>query len=192
MELDKYIKVYDNALGVHQISSIIKWSKNLNFYDGGVTEKSIVNKEIRNVSIYDLHELKNCSHTRVHWRNFLSALITKIIKEDYEKDLCKIPQTSGFTGVGELSLLKYEVGGHYDLHCDAFTEAPRILSCILLLNDDYKGGELQFADPITKEVYKTVENKSGKLIIWPSNFMFPHGIKPIIKGQRYSIVGWTY
>jgi len=34
--------------------------------------------------------------------------------------------------------------------------------------------------------------KIGEMIIFPSNFLFPHEIKPIKKGTRYSFVSWVY
>ena len=193
MGLDSYIKVYDDVLGVEQISSIIKWSNKLKFKSGGVSDKQIVNKNIRDVELYDIHDVSNESHTRVHWRNYLTALIVNLIKNDYEKNLIATPNDgTGFTGIGELSLLKYGKGGHYNFHIDQFTQAPRILSIIILLNDDYIGGELVFCDNLTKKEIKKIKNKSGKVIIWPSCFMFPHQIKEITEGTRYSIVAWAY
>lgn len=193
MGLDSYIKVYDDVLGVEQISSIIKWSKKIKFKSGGVSDQNLVNKKIRDVELYDIHEVSNESHTRVHWRNYLTALIVNLIKNDYEKSLMAAPfDGTGFTGIGEMSLLKYGKGGHYNFHIDSFTNAPRILSIIILLNDDYIGGELVFCDNLTKKEIKKIKTKSGKIIIWPSNFMFPHQIKEITEGTRYSIVAWAY
>jgi hypothetical protein len=61
-----------------------------------------------------------------------------------------------------------------------------ILSIIGILNDDYEGGDLvMFED---KKIY----TKKGDLIIFPSNFLFPHQISPVIKGIRYSYVSWTW
>ena len=57
------------------------------------------------------------------------------------------------------------------------------LTAILMLNDDYKGGNLLIAD----NEYKTVK---GSAIVFPSNFMFPHAVKKVEKGTRYSIVTW--
>ena len=54
-------------------------------------------------------------------------------------------------------------------------------SVLYFLNTDYEGGELVISDLI----YKPKKNSS---IIFPSNFMFPHYVKPITKGTRYSII----
>ena len=61
-----------------------------------------------------------------------------------------------------------------------------ILSIIGILNDDYEGGKLiMFED-------KTIETKKGDLLIFPSNFLYPHKIAPVTKGVRYSYVSWVW
>ena len=30
----------------------------------------------------------------------------------------------------------------------------------------------------------------GRLVMWPSNFMYPHSVSPVTKGTRYAIVSW--
>jgi predicted 2-oxoglutarate/Fe(II)-dependent dioxygenase YbiX len=81
-----------------------------------------------------------------------------------------------------------------DLHCDnihsIFAQDEHkgvpILSVICLLNDDYEGGELVFFED------KILTPSQGDVIIFPSNFLFPHEVKPITKGIRYSVVSWSY
>jgi predicted 2-oxoglutarate/Fe(II)-dependent dioxygenase YbiX len=53
----------------------------------------------------------------------------------------------------------------------------------LFLNDDYEGGEIIVAD---NEYHPTV----GSALIFPSNFMFPHEVKPVTKGERWSVISW--
>ena len=89
----------------------------------------------------------------------------------------------------QIDLLKYSVGDHYKVHTDQFATAPRQLSIIMNLNDDYEGGELIFTDQKQNEI-KTYNLGKGSIVFFPSNFMYPHSIKPITKGTRYSIVAW--
>jgi predicted 2-oxoglutarate/Fe(II)-dependent dioxygenase YbiX len=72
---------------------------------------------------------------------------------------------------------------------DDAPEVPRTLSMIFLLNDDYEGGELTLYDPESNPLF-SLPVKKNQLIVWPSNFMFPHGVAPVKKGTRYSIVSW--
>ena len=36
-----------------------------------------------------------------------------------------------------------------------------------------------------------METKPGHVVIWPSNFMYPHAVEPVKKGIRYSVVSWA-
>lgn len=82
-------------------------------------------------------------------------------------------------------LLQYNEGQFYEEHIDSFKQQNRTLSCSLMLNDDYEGGEFSFFKRKLK-----FKLKKGSVIMFPSNFMFPHEILPVEKGTRYSIVTW--
>jgi len=36
----------------------------------------------------------------------------------------------------------------------------------------------------------TVEKKKGRVVVFPSNFLYRHRVVPITKGERISVVGW--
>jgi predicted 2-oxoglutarate/Fe(II)-dependent dioxygenase YbiX len=61
-----------------------------------------------------------------------------------------------------------------------------VLSIIGILNDDYDGGELIMLED------KKIDTKKGDLLIFPSNFLYPHQITPVTKGVRYSYVSWVW
>ena len=61
-----------------------------------------------------------------------------------------------------------------------------VLSFIINLNDDYEGAELFFWDDYAIALGK------GDIIIWPSLFLFPHGVREATKGKRYSAVCWAW
>jgi alkylated DNA repair dioxygenase AlkB len=84
-------------------------------------------------------------------------------------------------------LLQYNVGDYYKLHIDQIPkgEQPRLISCIICLNDDYTGGEISFFNK-----QKTFTLKKGDVLLFPSNFIFPHEVCPILTGTRYSIITW--
>ena len=73
---------------------------------------------------------------------------------------------------------------------DYSLSTPRNLSVIINLNDDYVGGELYFTSQDMQDIYKIYELKKGDTVIFPSNFLFPHGIMPMVQGTRYSIITW--
>jgi PKHD-type hydroxylase len=81
---------------------------------------------------------------------------------------------------------KYEVGSHYDWHPDLAKPKDglqRKLSCTILLNDDFEGGQLEF-----ENVDENPKLEQGSVIIFPS--MIKHRVTPVTKGIRYSAVGW--
>ena len=61
-----------------------------------------------------------------------------------------------------------------------------VLSFILNFNDDYEGADLFF--------WKDTAVKLGKgdIIMFPSNWLFPHGVTEATKGKRYSAVTWGW
>jgi predicted 2-oxoglutarate/Fe(II)-dependent dioxygenase YbiX len=61
-----------------------------------------------------------------------------------------------------------------------------VLSFILNLNDDYEGADLFFW-----EDYKVPLGK-GDIIMFPSLFLFPHGVTEATKGRRFSAVSWGW
>ena len=96
-------------------------------------------------------------------------------------------------------ILSYGVGGHYSPHVDgeSLWQTPdgeliwkkstdRDLSMVLYLNDDYEGGDFIFP-----ELKVRVRPEPGMLVCFPSNHHYRHGVEPVTKGQRYSIVCWA-
>jgi hypothetical protein len=97
-----------------------------------------------------------------------------------------------YQNVVQSDFLKYNEGGKYEVHVDGSGNVHRILSIILNLNDEYEGGEFQFFNPQdNKEIIREEKLKKGEVLCFPSNFMYPHSVRPITKGNRYSIVSWT-
>jgi hypothetical protein len=60
------------------------------------------------------------------------------------------------------------------------------VSLVGVFNDDYEGGEFFFWDDYV------VELKAGDVVLFPSVFLYQHGVKPVTKGSRYSWVVWAY
>ena len=61
-----------------------------------------------------------------------------------------------------------------------------VLSVVGLLNDNYEGGDF-----VMFEDYK-VSLKKGDVLVFPSNFLYPHKVTPVKKGTRYSFVSWVW
>ena len=140
-----------------------------------------LDKNIRNVKG---HHLTFDTPTDLFYWNYIKNEIERL----YTYYKIKFPQMQSIK-INQIDLLKYSPGGKYEIHTDHYTDSPRHLSIIINLNDNYEGGDLVFTDQKGKEI-KRLKLGKGSIVFFPSNFMYPHGIQPITKGTRYSIVAW--
>jgi Rps23 Pro-64 3,4-dihydroxylase Tpa1-like proline 4-hydroxylase len=85
-----------------------------------------------------------------------------------------------------IHLLRYETGGFLPAHQDHGVSS-RILSTVSYLNDDYEGGEIEFANSNI-----VIKPPAGSIIFFPSNFLYVHEVHPITKGSRYSLPHWYH
>lgn len=92
--------------------------------------------------------------------------------------------------MSDVNMLKYEKGHFFKKHTDANTHLHRMISIIINLNEGYEGGDLLFHNPSTLKPYSKLQLKTGDMVLFPSNFLYPHEITPLTKGVRYSIVAW--
>jgi len=168
-----------NVVSTEFIDKIIpltdhKAKKNLTIGSG-------VDKDVRNVKGY---HLTFDTPTNLFYWNFIKKEIERL----YTFYKAKFPFMQSIK-INQIDLLKYSPGGKYEIHTDHFTTFNRALSIIINLNDNYEGGDLVFTDQKEKEI-KRLKLGKGSIVFFPSNFMYPHGIQPITKGTRYSIVSW--
>ena len=109
--------------------------------------------------------------------------------------ILKYLKFSWFDSWDSYSLLrynKYKKNKQMAHHCDHITNifdgtrrGVPILSVVCSLNNDYSGGEFIMQG-------KKLDFKKGDVLIFPSNFLFPHEVKPVKKGTRYSAISWTW
>lgn len=183
MTLDEYIKVFYNIIPDETCDIILNEYKNSEDWIASRTGDGNVNKHIRNCDIIGIsqHEIirKNPEvRQKIDHLVFESAGKAALEYRNIFND-CDVQQDSGY------DLLRYGEGGYYSIHTDSYKDNPRAISCSFNLNDDYDGGEFAFFD---REVI--IKSPKGSVIVFPSNFMYPHEIMQVTKGTRYSIVTW--
>ena len=100
--------------------------------------------------------------------------------------------TRWLTKFSPIRFNKYEVGTmmrkHYDhIHSifDGKMKGVPIVSIVANLNDNYEGAEFYCRG-------KEIPLKTGDILLFPSNFMYPHEVKEATKGTRYSFVSWAF
>jgi predicted 2-oxoglutarate/Fe(II)-dependent dioxygenase YbiX len=122
----------------------------------------------------------------------LYQALTNYIKEYFnyiDNDYFKV---EALTALSEIRFNKYNSGSLMESHIDhirSLFDGERkgipILSIVGLLNDDFIGGEFILCG-------NEMKLKKNSLLIWPSNFMYPHRVAEIKEGTRYSFVAWLW
>ena len=93
-----------------------------------------LNTNIRNVRGYSL---TFDTPTDIFYFNYIKQEIERL----YVYYKIKFPKMASVK-INQIDLLKYNPGGKYELHMDQYTRAPRHLSIIINLNNNYEGGDL--------------------------------------------------
>ena len=92
------------------------------------------------------------------------------------------------THSNQTEFLMYEPTGKYETHTDTihqYSSETRKLTVLAFLNDDFEGGKFYIQN--THERLYPPQNK-GTLLVFPSYML--HGVEPVTKGVRYSVVTW--
>lgn len=177
-DIRDYIQVYDIDLPNDFLETLIyKYDTSFEYAKiGGTTGNGTVNTSVR-----------NCLTAKIE-DQYICDIIYRYIDKCIHKYQTMFPQVSIQKNDNGYVFLKYIEGCYYKEHIDqATTIIQRILTIIILLNDDYCGGDLVFFN----NTY-TVPLRKNTLVIFPSSFIFPHQVLEITNGIRYSIVTWVY
>lgn len=165
---------------ISELSKLKKWQKH-KFYNATTNQYEYLSGDKELSTIY--RDTKS--------KSFIEEKI-KLAINTYISEL-KFSWFDSYQGFNEIRFNKYSSKTKMAEHCDhihSMFDGNRkgipILSIVGLLNDNYKGGGFIMCED------KKIELKTGDIVIFPSNFLFPHKIEPITKGTRYSFVSWVY
>ena len=184
MNLSDAIVVLEKRVPDNFCDLVIAYINYINeFEEKGVVGDSELKKS--NSRIVKGYSLKKDKITDI----ILHRHVNNIIKSNYINYKAKFFQLK-LDKLMQIDFLKYDIGGKYDIHHDHGYTCERTLSVILNLNENYEGGDFVFYEQNAKTEMKRVKCKKGTVIMFPSNFLYPHAVEPITKGTRYSIVSW--
>ena len=194
---------WENALDKNTCDKIInsakgKWKKS------EINTKRSITKEERITGVKPILGIdKNVRISDVVWTTdqWIYDTIWPFMQEANEQSGWKYD----ITGAETMQITRYKKGEFYYFHRDgkgdhlsAYDEPDkefkhgyvRKLSMTVLLNDNYEGGEFQFATYHQEKcIINTAEfNKTGSINIFPSDI--EHRVTPVTKGIRYSLVVW--
>jgi predicted 2-oxoglutarate/Fe(II)-dependent dioxygenase YbiX len=188
------ILIAPNVISKEGVAFIIEHAKrqkkeDLSVFDPEQSNKSgntkfSVDKKIRDTQMIDLEDI--AGEIIDLYRN----VVLNVINPFYEFEVkdSELPQ-----------LLHYGIDGHYMPHCDGESlwkppgnepliwrkSTDRDLSTVLFLNDEFEGGDFVFP-----ELRVRVRPEPGMLVCFPSTHEYLHGVEPVTKGTRYSMVNW--
>jgi predicted 2-oxoglutarate/Fe(II)-dependent dioxygenase YbiX len=184
MEISSYISCIRNAIPAEFCENIINKYKNAEWRNHtwqtnyGNAQLTYGNNEL------DVYNITEQDVNIEFWKYIQNALNFY----QAERNI-----TAFVTKVSEIRLNRYNTNTcmrtHVDHIYDLFDGEKRgipVLSIIINLNENYEGGELTFFD--NEEIKLT----QGDIVIFPSNFMYPHGVNLITNNIRYSAVAWAY
>jgi|SaaInl5LU_22_DNA_1037371.scaffolds.fasta_scaffold102293_1 predicted 2-oxoglutarate/Fe(II)-dependent dioxygenase YbiX len=183
--IEKYIKVYENIVDldlcrstVASLSSDVSWDEHY-FNNTSTTEKLASENELQ-------MSWSNIDQKQLIQNKIYTALETYIVKD------LACEWFSGWQGYSPLRFNRYNEQKKMKLHCDHIHDlfgpgvnGIPILSIVGGLNNDYDGGEFVMWDTV-------IDIPPGAVLIFPSNFMYPHKVNPVTKGTRFSYVSWVY
>lgn len=116
-------------------------------------------------------------------------------RESYLNDVLR-PLKSYKLPVGRVTtpfINKYEEGQFMKTHVDHIQsifdgqkKGIPVMTSLGILNDDFEGGEFVMFDDYV------VDLKIGDVLLFPSIYMYPHQVKEVTKGTRYSWISWWF
>ncbi len=187
MDLRSYLTVYEGFLSKKECSDLIKVMKNADwrshsYYDPKTAQQYNGEKEL---SVVWHRDPKTMALQERIWE----VINTYITKENAWMG----KWFGGWQGYSPVRFNKYNVDTRMEKHCDhihSIFDGERkgipVLSVLGALNDNYEGGDLLFWDD------QKIELKAGAIMVFPSNFMYPHRVSEVTKGTRYSYVSWVW
>jgi len=170
-----YIREYPNVIPADLSLKIITQA-DLKFFPA--TTGGGKRSTARNCYVKKLEEKFNDEISKIYLNIF-----KLYIKEFRFFDSVKL-ESSGYDHVLYMGSQSQEYKDHVD---HSQFNKPRILTCSLILNDNYDGGDFRFF-----EGEYTVPKKAYSAVVFPSNFCFPHSITPVSAGDRHAVITWIH
>ena len=128
----------------------------------------------------------------VNLKTILEPVLERSLQEYQDAVTTHAKQKRFISKMTPIRLNKYGKGRDMKEHNDHISSIFKtkdrgipILSIVGLLNEEFEGGEFYINS-------KPIDLKKGDVLIFPSNFLYPHEVKPITQGERYSYVAWAF
>lgn len=185
--LNDYIKIYNNHFSDELCDKTLTELNSLNWH-----QHTFYNPKTDSTRAVSGSKELDVSHGLVSTKPELMDRVWEGINQYIIKDFA-FPWFNTWCGFTDIRFNRYEENRLMANHCDhinSMFDGTRkgipTLTCLGLLNDDFEGGEfIMFEDEL-------IQLSKGDLMIFPSNFLFPHRVQPVKKGVRNSFVAWVW
>jgi hypothetical protein len=141
----------------------------------------LIDLDYRNALSIDIPFIPSVKDDKISIK--ISNILNNIFSE-YEQNYVEDYSTS-LKSHQPYKIMKYDVGGKFNVHSDDGGGTFRRISEVFYINDEYQGGEIEFINFGIS--YKPIK---GDLIIFPSAYPYAHKVNPVESGIRYSIASW--
>jgi hypothetical protein len=186
LHLPDYVKIYDNFFDDEFCSTTVDKLKNINWktHEYFTPDHTYVNYEDDLKISYEVFKEKEII------TNSVKLIIEKYIFFDMPQEFSWFKSYQGYS---DIRFNRYDKNTQMRPHCDHIHDlfdgerkGIPILSIVGSLNDDYTGGDFIMWGN------QKIDIPAGTIIVFPSNFMYPHCVTPITNGTRYSFVSWVW
>lgn len=134
------------------------------------------------------------SHDLIPEKDILNQRVWDALYKYFSEDIVDMKEWyAGWNGHTYVRFNRYDPTTKMKLHCDhihsMFDGARKGIPALTILgtlNNDYTGGEFVMWDS------EVIEIPAGAIAVFPSNFLYPHEVRPVKSGIRYSYVSWAW
>jgi hypothetical protein len=190
MNVKDFIVTYQNVIDLPTCKSMVEdlennhtWKKHHYTRHDDLSEKTYED---------DFYVTKPVCGPVFNINNIFPQVIDRYIKHELNQIMGNNTWFNTWSSFSHLRVNKYTVDTNMKMHCDHIKDlfdgerkGIPILTLLGSLNNDYEGGDLIILD-------EKFSLPAGSIMVFPSNFMYPHKVENITKGIRYSFVSWIW
>jgi hypothetical protein len=192
--MDPYIYINKNSLSTDICKDIIEIYEKTQIKHAALTHGEIINKDVLNAMQCRIEDITDPNWLPIH--EFLQKELTTNLG-NYTKTLDnQIGDGKRYKHITDniiyngCHINKYEClnEGKLVYHTDSLlskeTDQERYITFIWYLNDVDEGGETEMKGNIR------IKPETGKLLLFPSTWTYPHCSRKTVSNDKYAIVGW--
>ena len=182
-----YAKIYKNAIPQDVSDEILKNLRDIEYHQ----------HTFYNYKTNEDHAISGDKELDVSFSdNYRNEQLEKIIWDIIYHYIGSLDMSwfSGWQGFSLPRWNKYKETRQMALHADRIKslfdgerKGDPTLTVLGLFRTEFTGGEF-----IMWEDGNKLDYDPGDIIVFPSNFMYPHKVEPVTKGTRYSYISWVW